>query len=144
MNETTSTKTPVHLWVVGVIALLWNAMGAYDYLMMQTENAGYLAQYTEPQLAYFRDFPVWATAVWAIAVWSGVLGSVLLLMRKKLAEPVFLVGLVAFVVSTIRTATSGGFDVMGGAGTGFSAVIFLVAVFLYFYSRAMRTRGVLK
>ena len=25
-------RTPVHLWIIGVLALLWNMMGAFDYL----------------------------------------------------------------------------------------------------------------
>jgi len=28
----TRPRTPVHLWIIGVLALLWNMMGAFDYL----------------------------------------------------------------------------------------------------------------
>lgn len=136
--------TPRHLWIVGILALLWNAMGAYDYLMTQTQNAGYMAKFTPEQLEYFYGFPVWATAAWAIAVWGGILGVVLLLMRKRLAEPVFLVSFLSMVASTINTAMSGGFKIMGGVGpTIFTAVIFFVALGLWLYARAMRARGVL-
>ena len=31
-------KTPVHLWIVGIVTLLWNALGAANYLM--TQRAG--------------------------------------------------------------------------------------------------------
>jgi len=31
-------KTPIHLWVVGILAILWNSIGAVDYLMTQTQN----------------------------------------------------------------------------------------------------------
>ena len=27
-----NVKAPVHLWIVGFISLLWNAMGVFDYL----------------------------------------------------------------------------------------------------------------
>ena len=27
------SRTPWHLWVVGVLSLLWNCYGGYDYLM---------------------------------------------------------------------------------------------------------------
>ena len=30
-------RTPVHLWIVGILALLWNLMGAFDYLATQLE-----------------------------------------------------------------------------------------------------------
>ena len=34
MNDNTS-KTPVHLWIVGILALLWNAVDAFDFLATQ-------------------------------------------------------------------------------------------------------------
>ena len=30
-----SVKTPVHLWVVGILAVLWNSAGAFDYSATQ-------------------------------------------------------------------------------------------------------------
>ena len=29
MNQ--ATKAPVHLWIVGILAVLWNAIGCFDY-----------------------------------------------------------------------------------------------------------------
>ena len=120
-------------------------MGGYDYLMTQTQNADYLSKFTQDQRDYFSTFPTWVVAAWAIAVWGGVLGSVLLLLRNKLATPVYLVSLLAMVVTTIHNYfLSSGLEVMGGAGPLlFSAMIFLVALGLYLYARAMQGRGVL-
>ena len=105
MTDTTSmtTRTPWHLWVVGVIAVLWNAYGGYDYTMSMTQGATYMAAsgMTPDQIAYYDTMPVWMTAVWAIGVWGGVLGSLLLLMRNKLAFPVFAVSFGAFLLSLL-------------------------------------------
>ncbi len=30
--------TPRDLWVIGIVGLLWSAMGAVDYVMTQTGN----------------------------------------------------------------------------------------------------------
>jgi hypothetical protein len=83
---------------------------------------------------------------WAIAVWGGVLGSVLLLLRRRLALPVFAVSFVAMVLTTIHNYfLSDGLEMMGGGGQlAFAAVIFLVALALVFYARAMAARGVLR
>jgi hypothetical protein len=138
-------RAPRHLWVVGILSLLWNAMGAFDYLMTQTRNESYMSSFTPEQLEYFYGFPAWVVACWAIAVWGGVLGSVLLLLRKGLAAPVFLVSFLAMVVTTFHNfALTDGMVKMGGAGAlAFSAVIFVIALALVLYSRAMRRRGVL-
>ena len=145
VQETTANKTPWHLWVIGVSALLWNSMGAFDYVMTQTRNEGYMSGFTPDQLEYFYRFPAWLVADWAIAVWGGVLGALLLLLRKRLAVPVFCVSLIAVAISTIYTyGISNGMEVVGDTiSLVFSAVIFLVALALYFYARKMAGSGVL-
>lgn len=138
-------RAPWHLWVVGIVSLLWNAMGALDYLMTQTKNPAYMAKFTPAQLEYFYGFPAWVVGAWAIAVWGGVLGSLLLLLRRALAFAVFAASLVGLVATTIYNyVLTDGLRLMGGAGTlVFSAVIFTIAVLLVFYSAAQRKRGVL-
>ena len=84
MNES-SAKTPVHLWIVSIVSLLWNAMGAFDYTATQMRLESYMSQFTAEQLDYFYSFPAWADSLWAIAVWSSLLGSMALLMRKILS-----------------------------------------------------------
>jgi hypothetical protein len=148
MSETVgagAARTPKHLWVVGILTLLWNAVGAFDYLMTQTRNEAYMKAFTPEQLDYFYGFPAWVVACWAIAVWGSVLGSLLLVLRKKLAVPVFTVSFAAMVVTTIHNfVLTDGMRIMGGAGAAaFSAVIFLIALGLVVYSRAMRAKGVL-
>lgn len=139
-----TTSTPWHLWAVGVVALLWNGYGGYDYVMTQTNNAAYLAQFTPEQRAYFDSFPMWMEAVWAIGVWGAVLGSVLLLLRSKWAFHAFLASLIAFAVSVAYGQMSGGSAVMGTTGMIFSAVIFLLGLGFVMYSRMMARKGVLR
>jgi len=136
--------TPRHLWIIGIITLLWNMMGAYDYLMTQTRSEAYMAQFEPAQLEYFFNFPTWLVFFWALAVWSSILGSILLLMRKRLAVPVFMVSLGSMVITAIYNfGFSAGMEMMGVTGLVFTLVIFCVALGLLLYSRAMRMRGVL-
>ncbi|MCP3977826.1 MAG: hypothetical protein GY716_00655 [bacterium] len=140
-----AARTPWHLWVVGILALLWNAMGAFDYLMTQTENEAYMAAFTPEQLEFFYGFPVWLVAFWATAVWGSVLASVFLLLRKKWATPVFLVSLACLIVTaTHNFGLSNGYEVMGAAGVGFTLAIFATSCLLPLYSWRMASRGVLR
>ncbi len=144
-RETVVGSTPWHLWVVGVVSLLWNGMGAVDYVMTETRNAEYMKQFTEAQREYFESFPSWVVCFWALAVWGGALGSVLLLARRRLAAPVFLASLGAMVVTTLYNfVLSDGLEIMGPVGVGFSALIFVLAVLFCVYARAMAARGVLR
>lgn len=145
MTISSRTKAPWHLWVIGTIALLWNAMGAVDYFLSQTKNEAYMSMFTPEQLEFFYSFPSWSVALWAIAVWGGLLGCILLLLRNKLAASMFLVSLICMVINTIYIyAFSNGMEVMGGTfELTFSAAIFLVAVFLYFYSKNMQAQNII-
>ena len=145
LQATRTVPTPWHLWVIGAIAVLWNAMGAFDYVMTETRNAAYMSAFTPEQLAFFYGFPAWVIAAWAIAVWGGILGALLLLLRRRLAVWVFLVSLVAMVVTTIHNyVLSDGLEIFADAGSqAFTAVIFVIALGLFIYSRAMHNRGVL-
>lgn len=142
-------KTPWHLWVIGVVSLLWNAGGAYDYLMIKTANAAYLEAYSPEQMAYFDTYPLWVSIAWALGVWGAIAGSILLLLRSRFAVTAFalsLLGLLGntiwglFISDTPMTA------LMGDAATSmmlFTAAIFVVAILLWFYAARMRRAGVL-
>jgi len=146
MNEVASTSRPRpwHLWAVGIAGTLWNAVGAFDYLMTQTRNASYMSQFTAEQLEFFYGFPAWVVAFWAIAVWGGLLGTVLLVLGKRFATPVLLVSLLAMVVTSVHNyLLSNGLQVSGAGGVAFSSVIFVAALGLWLYARAMTRTGVL-
>jgi hypothetical protein len=144
MNQTTA-NTPKHLWIVGILALLWNAVGAFDYSATQLRLESYMSQFTAEQLEYFYGFPAWAKGFWALAVWGSLLGSVGLLLRRSWAVWLFGLAIVSMIGTTIYNfVLTDGMAVMGEGAMIFSAVIWLIAIFLFFYARAMAQRGVLK
>ena len=140
----TRAKAPVHLWIIGVIALLWNAMGAFDYLATKLQLEFYMGQFTEDQLAYFYGFPAWVTAFWAIAVWGALAASIGLLMRKKWSVWAFAVSTAAmFMTSIYSFGMSNGAEIIGSGAVVFSAIIWAIALFLLWYSWWLSKKGVL-
>lgn len=85
MATTAETRTPTHVWIVGILALCWNAFGCVDYTMTNLKNPAWLAKMTPDQIAYMASLPGWLTAFWAIGVWGGLVGAILLLMRNRYA-----------------------------------------------------------
>ena len=140
-------KTPVHLWIVGIVSLLWNAGGGYDYVMLQFQNADYISMLPPPHQAFIDTAPLWFEAAWAIGVWFSVLGSVLLLFRSRLARTCFgfsFLGLVAASVYRFAIAKPSMLEVTPPEMLAFSGAIAVVLVLLYLYARAMTRRGVLR
>ena len=140
----TAQRTPWHLWLVGALGLLWNAVGVFDYLMTQTQNESYMRRFTPEQLESLYAFPTWLVGSWALAVWGGALGALVVLLKRRLAVPVLLVSLLAMVVTAIHNFVSAdGLYATGGTAPGFVLLIFVVALGLWLYARAMGERGVL-
>jgi hypothetical protein len=150
MQERVSAKAPTHLWIVGVLALLWNGFGAYDYLMTRTKGADYVETMMpgsgEALTAYINSFPLWASFGWGLGVWMGLAGSILLLMRHRRA-------VIAFGLSLAGAILGIGYQLVRppdipGMHQGFNAVVpylvILIALGLYVYSRAQLRRGLLR
>lgn len=141
-----SARTPVHLWIVGVLALLWNSYGCFDYVMTQTGNAQYLAMFSEAMRAYFQTFPAWMEAAWAVGVWGALLGSLLLLVRSRHAVLAFGLSLVGLLIGSIYQYGVADMpeDMMTPTMLGVSALIWLIAIGLLVYAMRMRRSGVLR
>lgn len=140
-------RVPWWFWIVAVAALLWNAFGAYDYVMTQSGGVAYLASMgmTPAQIAYYEAMPEWMTAVWALGVWGAVAGSVLLLVRSRHAVWAFAASLVGLLVSLLYTyVLSDGYAVGGTMVVVMNLVITAAAVFLLWFSHKMTKRGLLR
>ena len=144
MND--NVRTPVHLWIVGALATIWHAFGAFDYLMTQTRNEAYLANFTDPQRVYFESFPVWMEAAWAFGVWGGFAGALLLLLRSRHAVAAFAVSLAGLAISTLYqyVLTTPRADMMTGTMIGMNVAIWAIAIGLLLYAMRMRRNGVLR
>ena len=140
----TSSKTPVHLWIVGGLAVLWNLVGVFDYLATHLQWEFYMSEFSQDQLDYFYSFPDWAVSGWAFGVWGALAGSIALLMRRRWAVWAFALSLLGMLVSSIYTlGMTNGLEIMGSGGLIFTVVIWVIQVFLLVYSYLMAKRGVL-
>lgn len=144
---TDNVKTPWHLWVVGILAVVWNGFGALDFVMTVTHNQEYMAQFTPAQLAFFYSFPTWVIIAWAVAIMSAVLGSIYLLLRSSVAQALFWLSLVAMLVTAFQNyflseVTMS--DVVGPMALAFSAAIVIITILLALYARWLTRRGVLR
>ncbi len=151
MAEAVAARTPAHLWIVGVLATLWNAFGAYDYVKTKARSTEYLAQMmpgVDPNemLAYLDGYPIWAQFGWGLGVWMGLLASVLLLLRSRWAVHSFALSLLGMALSF--TYVFAGPPMPGeeaiGAMKYFPLAIVAVGVALLLYASNMRKRGVLR
>jgi hypothetical protein len=140
--------TPTHLWVVGVVSLLWNAFGATDYTMTELGSVAWFEMMSlgAEELAWTHSFPAWAVAVWAVGVWGSVLGSILLLARSRHAATAFLLSIAGAAASFAYqfTAVDKPASMQGGAAAVMPVLILILIVAQWFYARRQAAAGVLR
>lgn len=146
MATAAETRTPTHLWIVGILALIWSALGCFDYLMTVTANETYLAKMPADQIAYMDSLPKWLTAMWAIGVWGGLVGVALLLMRSRYAVIAFGLSLIGAVVGLGYQLfmTQQPASMKTGAMAVMPWVIILICAFLFWYSWSAQKKALLR
>lgn len=145
--QTAATKAPWHLWVVGIIAVLFNSIGVFDFVMSRIQGPAYMASagMTPEQIAHYQQMPAWMPIVWALGVFTAFGASILLLMRRKSAVPIFFLSLTVFLLSQFYTyvLTNGG-DIMGGKMAIASLVIAVLLLLFGLYARWAKKRLILR
>jgi hypothetical protein len=150
MNDThvaPAGLAPWHLWLVGLLTLVWNAGSCYSHVMTLAQDDGYFRAtgITPEMAAYFAALPAWYLVTWTIAVWGGLFAAVGLLVRKSWAVWWFAASQLAMIVNSVATLlSSAAQQVLGMVGSISAIALIILGVFLVLYSMAMKRRGILR
>ena len=129
-------------WVAAGISVLFMALGCWMYLSVVTADPATLPL---DQRNLMEAEPTWMVAAFAVAVWSGLVGAVLLLMRKKVAVPVLLVSLVATIVNFLPYAVVRQVrDLTTTNDIAIAVAVVLITGTIYSFARHSRQRGWLR
>ena len=143
--ENAKSKPNVWFWVIGVVGLIWNGLGSMNYIMHTTNSEALQENYTADQLAFVEASPAWVTGAFALAVWGGLLGCLLLLLRKKWAVPVLLISLIGILGQAVYNFfLSNASEVFGSDMYVMPVLVILIGIGLYFYSRSSAGKGWLR
>ena len=135
---------PVASWfmVAAVAARLFMALGCVSYVMHVFADPSTMP--LDQRAAYAAE-PAWITGAYAVAVWVGLAGVILLVLRRRLAEPALLLSLLATLVWLA------GLVLVRDLRENMSANDLLVAIVvtaltwtIYWFARHSRMRGWLR
>jgi hypothetical protein len=94
-------------------------------------------------MAVFERIPGWVDVAWAVGVWGALLGSMLLLLRRRWAVHAFRLSLLGAAVVTayqIRVAP----QPLSNADWALTIAVLVVGLALVLYARWQIVRGVLR
>jgi len=98
--------------------------------------------YSEDEIMLLDALPSWYAIVFGIAVFTGLLGCLLLLMRKKAAISLYFISLLAVLLQMgYWIFATDVIDVMGAQAIIMPLVVIAICIFLYFYSKGAKQRG---
>jgi len=133
-------KLPWHLWVVTVLALLWNGAGAYTIMMAQ---AGKLYDLEPGEAAYYDAQPLWFVVLTDIALAAAVAAAATLLLRSKISAWLFALSLSAILVTNAYELAAGTSRMLVTRGAlVVTIIIVLIAAFELGYAWAMTRRSI--
>lgn len=134
-------KAPWHLWVVGILSLLWDGSGAFTIVSAQHQ-----AIVLKPdEAAYYAAQAPWFVALVDIGLVTAILGGLALLMRKRPATWAFAISLVLILLGDVYELSMGTSRVYANNAAAFvTALIAVIAVLQLLYARAMAKQGVLR
>jgi hypothetical protein len=141
MNDETVGGVHWSFWVIGAVALIWNVMGVINYFMQMDTDA--LAAFSETARALVEGRPAWATGAFAISQFGGMLGCLLLLLRKSAAIYLFIASLLGVIVTVTHTLGMAGstIDLTPAEIAGYILMPLAVAAFLIWYSMHTKSKG---
>jgi hypothetical protein len=140
---TTTPKPNTAFWIIAVLALLWNIIGVYmwlyEYFLMTDEIRDSLPP---EQVEIMANAPAWNMYLYGLAVITGLLASLLLLMRKKSAVGVFMLSLIAVLALQLYWMFAMDIvDKMGPSSLIMPLIVIAIAIFEYFYSKGAAKNG---
>lgn len=131
MNNAIGANAPGWFRLLAVLGLAWNGFGVYMYLMKVGMFGDPLAGLDQAHRDLAATVPSWVTAAFAIAVFAGLIGTLLLVMLKRLAKPLLILSLLAVLVQSVWiVAMSNARAVEGNMALMMPGLITIVAIFL--------------
>jgi hypothetical protein len=138
------TPRPVAGWYMAaaIVSLVLMALGCVALAMHLTAD-----QATLPldQRALFQAEPKWVVAASDVGIIAGTLGALLLVLRRRAAEPLLLVSLLALLVWVVGMFATPSFrDLMSTEHIFIVIVTLAVTWTIYWFARHSRQRGWLR
>jgi hypothetical protein len=142
MPSTQTVQPPIWFWLIGVAAVIWNAIGVVGFVAEFGLTERDLSSLPAAHRALIEGTPTLIVAAYAIAVIAGLLGSIALLLRSPWATPLFAASLAAIIVQMGHAIFfSAMIAVLGNASIIMPLVIVAIALALVLVSRLSTRRG---
>jgi hypothetical protein len=135
---------PLARWymIAAIASVLFMLVGCIGFVLDRMTDPGSLPL---DQRTVVLARPLWSVVAYGLAVWVGLAGAVLLVMKRKLAEPLLLVSLIAAVFTFLPYVVVPGVrDNVSTNDIAFALLILAITWTIFWFARHSRQRGWLR
>lgn len=144
-EESTTANKPKWFLAISIFALIWNLLGVFAYIAQMMITPEILDTLPEAERTIIENTPSWAISAFAVAVWGGALGSLLLLLKKKIAVYVLALSFVGVLVQLYHSIViANSIAVYGPGDLIMPIMVLLIGGGLIWYSNDLTKKGWLK
>lgn len=136
-------KLPPWFWAVAGLGIAWNIFGLVQFVGAVTATSASLAAkgMTPEQIDVYLSIPFWMNFAFGVGVIGGLIGSILMAVKNKGAQPVLLASLVAYVVLYIGDIVHGVFAALGSPQVIVLTVVVAIAAALLWVAHFSNKHG---
>jgi hypothetical protein len=129
-------KIPTWFWVIMSICLVWNILGLMAFFNQMFMSAEAIAELSDAEQKLYNNIPLWADTAFAFAVIGGTLGCLLTLVKKALAQIVFILSLIGILVQMYYSFfIANSIEIYGPGSVIMPSLVIVVGIFLVWLSR---------
>lgn len=132
-------RSPKWLVPVAIAAVLWNLLGCMAFIADLRLTPQDVAHMSPAQQHLYATRPMWSVAGTGVAVVGGVLGSVALALRRRIAVGLLVVSLAGVLMQDVGIALAYG-AMPGATVVVLQGLVFAIAVALVALARRYATR----
>ncbi|WP_257325102.1 hypothetical protein [Pseudoalteromonas rhizosphaerae] len=135
--------TPPH-WLKSVAwaALIWNFLGVIAFIMQMLMTPDMISKLPIEQQAAYSNTPIWSTIAFATAVFGGVLGCILLLLKKAIAQVLFALSLAGiFIQQFYNFIVINSIELLGASAVFMPIFVVVIAIILLLLSHKGKQQG---
>ncbi len=135
-------KIPKWYWVAAVAGLLWNLLGVSAFVMQMLISPDMLENMAEAERMALEANPTWFTVAYGTSVIAGALGCSFMMLRNKLATPLFIISFISVLVQMYYSFfMSEHITDYGPGAMSMPIMIIIIGIFLIWFARSSRAKG---
>ncbi|NMM40428.1 hypothetical protein [Pseudoalteromonas arctica] len=138
----TTSTAPSWIKSIAWAALVWNLLGVIAFIMQMLMTPDMISKLPVEQQAAYSNTPIWSTIAFATAVFGGVLGCILLLLKKALAQTLFTLSLTGiFIQQFYNFIVINSIELLGASAVFMPIFVVVIAIILLLLSHKGKQQG---